>query len=206
MKKTGAIILILIAAARLSWASEIKGAAKPKIIYGWCGKEIHDYCQEAKTMPERLRCLEAHKNRLSTDCRKKVKAAHQKAAQLLHACSHDLSKYCASQMSGYGPASQCLLNNQKKLSSSCREQMPQIQHYAYRTLVFNFCKPQILGLCYQETTEKGVSRCLKDNLAQLPFGCQQAGLKAGLWTKSNLASVSPSTHSSQNQGIQALEP
>ncbi len=199
-------VFLMVGTGRL-WAANIQTPPKSnKVIYGWCGKEIYDFCRNAQTMPERLRCLEKHKSRLSADCRSKVAAAHNEAAKLLHGCSRDLSKYCADRMSGYGPASQCLLDHRKNLSVPCRSQMAEIEHYAYRTLVWNSCKPQILSLCYQETTEKGVSACLRKNLDQLPFGCRQAGLKAGLWAKTSLADENARKARSPRQAIQALEP
>ncbi len=169
----------------------------------WCGQEIYQFCRDAQTMPERLRCLEKHKSRLSADCRKKVSVAHQKAARLLNACARDLTRFCQGQMNSYGPASQCLLNYQNRLSFSCRKQMSQIRHYAYRTLVWNSCKPQILSLCYQETTEKGVSACLKNHLDELSSVCQEAGGEAGLWEKPRLARMK--SQNPKNQ-LQSLEP
>ena len=178
-------------------------AASAQPAHHWCGQEIYQFCRDAQTMPERLRCLEKHKSRLSTDCRKKVAVAHRDVTRLLNACGRDLTRFCRGQMSSYGPASQCLLNYQNRLSSSCREQIPQIRHYAYRTLVWNSCKPQILSLCYQETTEKGVSACLKNHLNALSFGCQKAGERAGLWGKTHLARTKSQNPKSQ---IQSLEP
>ena len=184
-----------------------KNCFAEKIVYGWCGKEIHDFCRDAKTMPERLRCLNRNKKRpgFSADCRKKVQKARSQVKNILKSCSNDLNRFCRNQES-YSSAARCLLLHKPGLSGSCREYIPEINHYALRSLVFNSCKPQILSLCYQETTEKGVSACLKSHLDQLPYGCQQAGVRAGLWKQATLARVGARGNPSPRQGIQALEP
>lgn len=198
------VLFFLIAGlSRSSVAGKV--SQDKKIVYGWCGKEIYQFCRNARTMPERLRCLESHKARLSGDCRGKVAKAHRLAKGVLNACQRDLSRLCQNQMSSYGVAAQCLLMNKGRLSKSCKGHLPIIQHYAYRSLVLNTCKPQIYSLCdpQDSISEAGVIACLKRNLGHLPPNCQAAGAKAGLWKKASFARAKSQNLKSQ---IQSLEP
>ena len=180
-------------------------AASTQPAHHWCGQEIYQFCRDAQTMPERLRCLNRNKKRpgFSSDCRKKIQKARSQVKNILESCHHDLNRFCRNQMESYGSASRCLLLHKPSLSGSCHAHLPEINHYALRTLVWNSCRPQILSLCYQETTEKGVSACLKNHLNALSFGCQKAGERAGLWEKPRLARIKSQNPKSQ---IQSLEP
>ncbi len=150
-------------------------------VYGWCGREISEFCSHSATMPERLRCLKKHYGTLSRDCQDKVAAAVKQASRVLDGCRQDLKRFCKDRSSGYGPASQCLLEHKKKLSLSCKKHLPEITHYAYKTLVYHACLYTIRTLCYKTPSEAGVISCLKENYDRLNSNCKDAGSQAGLW-------------------------
>jgi len=94
-----------------------------------CEKELAAYCQDVTPGEGRiLACLYAHEDKLSRQCdyalidaAAQLERAVATLAYLANECGDDLEKHCVDVPAGEGRLLDCLDENEKKVSSRCKQ-------------------------------------------------------------------------------------
>jgi hypothetical protein len=94
-----------------------------------CEQELAAYCKDVTPGDGRiLACLYAHVDKLSGQCEyalfdaaAQLERAVAELTYLVNECGHDLDKHCADVPAGEGRLLDCLNNNEKKVSSRCKQ-------------------------------------------------------------------------------------
>lgn len=125
-------IMILYAGAA---AAQQKGPAEAlaqelvETVATGCEKELAAYCQDVTPGEGRiLACLYAHEDKLSRQCdyalidaAAQLERAVATLAYLANECGDDLEKHCVDVPAGEGRLLDCLDENEKKVSSRCKQ-------------------------------------------------------------------------------------
>jgi hypothetical protein len=93
-----------------------------------CGDDVSKYCSTVTPGEGRLVfCMMAHEDKISSKCDYALYDASRKAEHALNliaraadACWNDIEKHCANVPAGGGRIAQCLLDNKKSVTRSCR--------------------------------------------------------------------------------------
>lgn len=85
-----------------------------------CRADLNRYCQDVEPGGGNfLKCLEDHKDKLTSDCRTRSQKVHHLMMELRRACNNDLLQFCDMLKPGEGRILRCLKDNSRQLSNSC---------------------------------------------------------------------------------------
>jgi hypothetical protein len=91
-----------------------------------CAEDAAKLCKDVKPGGGRLaQCLKEHEKDLSPQCKESVEAARAKAKEAYEACTDDIQTFCKEVKPGAGRIVKCLRENEKQLSSECRQKLTQ---------------------------------------------------------------------------------
>jgi len=89
-----------------------------------CNADLEQFCGYENAGDGNLAaCLEKNMDRISYQCRERLKKIDQVTRRKLNACSQDARNYCRGVTPGYGRIKNCLMSNLDKLSNECRAEL-----------------------------------------------------------------------------------
>lgn len=81
-----------------------------------CASNLEKFCSEATDLVQKDICLDHHYEQLSANC----KTRFSNLRQQMNGCAPDIKKFCNSESYAGGLMMNCLQNNKKKVSASCK--------------------------------------------------------------------------------------
>jgi hypothetical protein len=108
--------------------------AAVKKIEAACGEDLKKYCSTVTPGEGRLLlCLEAHEDKISTQCEyslfsaaRNLDRALDRIEQTADACWNDIEKHCASVPAGGGGITRCLINQKSSLQPACGSKIDEL--------------------------------------------------------------------------------
>jgi hypothetical protein len=96
-----------------------------------CSEDIAKFCPGLKLGEGKIqRCLQEHKEELSTDCRLRFEATLSRSHEIQQACAADVTKFCREVAPGRGRLAQCLRQHHRQVSTACIERLRQARRIA----------------------------------------------------------------------------
>ena len=110
------LAMIVVVGARAAWAADDE--APP------CLADVQQFCANVPpTGNFEQGCLQAHRDQLSADCRKRVDTYTTDNEALSSACGSDARRYCENIQTAAGAQQSCLVTHRESLSEKCREKL-----------------------------------------------------------------------------------
>lgn len=115
------IIGMLTLAFALIFIFSIEALAQTeKTLIDPCRADLQRYCQDVEPGGGNfIKCLDDHKDKLTSECRKRSQTLHELMGELQRACNNDILQFCDMVKPGDGRILRCLKDNSHRLSNSC---------------------------------------------------------------------------------------
>ena len=138
-----ATIVAVLAAGAVANAQTVQTKLEDRLtaavnkIQAACGEDLKKYCSTVTPGEGRLLlCLEAHEDKISTQCEyslfsaaRNLDRALDRIEQTADACWNDIEKHCASVPAGGGGIARCLINQKSSLQPVCGSKIDELFAY-----------------------------------------------------------------------------
>ena len=132
----GAILVVGAAANAQTVQGKLEGRLTEAVkkIDAACSDDLKKYCSTVTPGEGRLLlCLEAHEDKISTQCEyslfaaaRNLERALDRIEQTADACWDDIEKHCASVPAGGGGITRCLINQKSSLQAACGSKIDEL--------------------------------------------------------------------------------
>lgn len=136
-----------------------------------CGADISEACAKAAPGPERWRCLEARKDKLSPDCRKRLSEMRDDGDAFRRDCGAEIGGACLGLQRR--ALVECLESQGNKLSPACSQRLSKLraQRTSRRERISASCVRDAQKLC-AEAPAGGIAACLRRSAGRVSRSCR----------------------------------